>query len=77
MLFSPTDPTQPSPVEERIKLLRRRSELYRVCLRDRIGAATATDYFREVLLAEAELSPLLNHQDTAGLQPTRSVKVPA
>ena len=77
LLFFPPDPTQPSSVEERIKLLRRRSELYRVCLRDRIGAATAAEYFREVLLAEAELSPLLIDRDTAGLQPTSSVKVPA
>jgi hypothetical protein len=77
LLFFPPEPTQLSPVEERINLLRRRSELYRVCLRDRIGAATAAEYFREVLLAEAELSPLLIDRDTAGLQPTRSVKVPA
>jgi len=48
-----------------------------VCLRNCIGAATAADYFREVLLAEAELSPLLSHQDTAGLQPIGSVKVRA
>jgi hypothetical protein len=53
--------------EERTSVLRRRSELYRVCLRERIGAATSAEYFREVIAAEAELARLRGHSKTAGL----------
>ena len=50
---------QSCPVEPRELTLRRRATLYRVCLRDRIGTVPATDYLREVVVAEAELSQLL------------------
>jgi hypothetical protein len=66
-------PDQSRPVEPRADILRRRATLYRVCLRDRIGAAPACDYFREVVAAEAELAQLLrsNRQEAV----TRAPKV--
>jgi hypothetical protein len=54
--------------EERTSLLHRRSELYRVCLRERIGAATSAEYFREVIAAEAELACLRGTQKPSGCE---------
>ena len=66
-------PDQSRPVEPRADILRRRATLYRVCLRDRIGAAPACDYFREVVAAEAELAQLLRSNRQEAL--TRAPKV--
>jgi hypothetical protein len=55
----------PSP-EARTDVLRRRIELYHVCLSHGIGRATAADYVREIAVAEAELEELLRvslHQE--------------
>jgi hypothetical protein len=52
--------TSESPsLEARTDVLRRRIELYRVCLSHGIGRATAADYVREIAVAEAELEELL------------------
>jgi hypothetical protein len=42
--------------------------LYRVCLRERIGAATSAEYFREVIAAEAELACLRGTQKPSGCE---------
>jgi hypothetical protein len=45
--------------EQKADILRRRIKLYRVCLRDGIGQASAADYRREIAVAEAELGEVL------------------
>ena len=51
--------------EARADVLRRRIKLYRVCLNARIGGPAATDYRREIAMAEAELAKLLRTTESA------------
>src|SRR5690242_6704921 len=59
--------------EPKADILRRRIKLYRVCLRDGIGQASAADYRREIAVAEAELGEVLRgYERSAAWRPTKA-----